>query len=357
MKHISILAMSVILMAPVAANAASVSPLHASGIITNNIVSMQHSIILNAFDKFGSETNMGTYSEYKTPKDTHEKCPPVYGQMLTYGEYGDDGTVFASGHSGGELAESNYNWFDWQHAWGTAKFKDFDKIDSRYDLISMGFSNEPVRIDNGFSQFGGFGGLIISKESSDAVSTSEAGGFLGLYKGYNLHGFNITAAGNLGLLFSDAHATPGDYDFTNFWLGMGLNASYDIKLANSFVLQPGIYGGYTWIHSSAYQSSTGATLSIDGLNKFEASPSLRAILMFGSGWYGTLSGRYVFNFSSGGDVKSGGVTVPELELMNYAEYGLAIEKNSDRLGVGLSLNRRSGGLTGWVGGLHIKYVF
>ena len=345
MKHTSVLALSMIVAAPFgAAHAVPVSNMHASGVITNNIATMQHSIILNSFDQFGSATNMGEYSDLKheEARDVHEKCPPVYGTMRPYGEYGDDGTVFEHGRSGGELTSSNYNWFDWQHAQDKAKFKDFDKMDSRYDLISMGFSNEPKQ---------------IGSEKSDEVKTSELGGFLGLFKGYHIYGFDITAAGDFGLLFSNAKSVPGKYSFSNFWLGAGLNASYDIKLADYFILQPGVYGGYTWIYSDAYKTDTGDSISIDSLHNFEVSPALRAITRLGGGWYGTLSGRYVFNFNDGGDAKSAGVTIPELELMDYAEYGLGIEKNTNRFGIGVSINRRDGGRTGWIGELNIKYIF
>ena len=357
MKHISVFALSAIMMAQFGAHAAPVTNLNSAGVITNNIATMQHSIMLNTMNNFGSATNMGAYSDYKTPRDPHEKCPPIYGKMRPYGEYGDDGTVFESGRSGGEIGPSNYNWFDWQHAQDNVEFKDFDKIKSRYDIISMGFANEPERINGGYKQFGGFGGLIIASEKNDVVKTSEMGGFLGLQQAYHLYGFNITAAGDFGALFSDAKSAPGKYSFSNFWLGAGLNASYDIKLAESFILQPGVYGGYTWIYSKGYQTETGDSISIDSLNNLEVSPSLRAITRFGEGWYATLSGRYVFNFESGGDAKIAGATIPELELMDYAEYGVGIEKNTDRFGIGVSLNRRDGGRTGWIGELNIKYIF
>ena len=358
MKHISVLALFAAVAMPFGAvQAAPVSNLHTSGVITKNIATMQHSILLNSIDKFGAATNLDAYSDYTTSHVSHEKCPVVYGKMKPYGEYGDDGTVFKSGRSGGEIGASNYNWFDWQHAQDKAEFKDFDKIDSRYDIISMGFSNEPQHINGGYSQFGGFGGLIIASEKNDDFKTSELGGFIGLFKGYHWNGFNLVAAGDLGALFSDAKSAPGKFSFTNFWLGAGLDASYDIKLAEYFTLQPGVYGGYTWIYSTGYQTETGADISIDSLHNFEVSPALRAITRLGNGWYGTLSGRYVLNFDAGGDAEIAGAKIPELELKDYAEYGLGIEKNMERFGIGVSVGRRDGGRTGWIGDLHIKYIF
>lgn len=368
MKHISVFALSAITAMGVipfgSAHAMHVSPLNANGMITNNIAAIQHSIIHNTFDKFGSATDMGEYAlpEEKqkiTDKAEHEKCPPVYGKMRPYGEYNDDGSA-TIGHSGGDDADitsSNYNWFNWLHAQDKVKYKDFDKADSRYDLVEMGFSNEPHMFDNGYSQFGGFGGLIIAQEKDTGFKIEENGGFIGLFQGYHIGDFNIQGAADFGALFSDTKATLGDYDYTHFWAGAGLNISYDIALKNWFTLQPGVYGGYTWIYSKGYESATGNSISIDSVHMMELAPAMRAITRFGNGWYGALSGRYVFNFNHGGDATVAGTKIPELELMNYAEYGLSIEKNADRFGIGVSLNRRDGGRTGWLGGLHVKYIF
>ena len=369
MKHTSILALSVIATfgaTSFGANAAPISNLHASGMITNNIAAMQHSIMLNTFDNFGTSTHLGNYepalaaTNAKAAVDPHEKCPPVYGKMRSYGEYNDDGSATAGRNGGDEasgLESSNYNWFNWQHAQDKAKYKDFDKVDSRYDLIELGFANEPRVFDNGYSQFGGFGGLIIAQEKDSAVKVEENGGFIGLYEGYRIGNFNIQGVADLGVLFSDAKAALGDYDYTNFWLGAGLNASYDINLTDWLTLQPGVYGGYTWIYTKGYESANGNGIKIDSAHMMEVSPALRAITDLGSGWYGTMSGRYVFNFNAGGDATIAEVKIPELELKDYVEYGIGVEKNADRFGFGVSLNRRDGGRTGWIGSLNIKYIF
>lgn len=362
MKHISVLALSAMTTIgaiPLGAYAAPISHLHASGVITNNIATMQHAIMLNTFDNFGTSINLGEYAPITTEQQNvpPEKYSPVYGEMRPYGEYNDDGKANEAGRSGGDLATSNYNWFDWKHAQDNAKYKDFDKIKSRYDLISMGFSNEPQKIRGGYSQFGAFGGLIIAQEKDEAVKISENGGFVGLFKGYHINGLNLNAAADLGALFSDAKAVLGDYDYTNLWFGIGLNASYDIVISDTLTLQPGVYGGYTWIYSKGYEDLTGNNISIDNSHTMEVDPGVRAITHLGGNWYGTLAGRYVFNFANGGDTTIANVAIPELELKDYVEYGLSIERNADRFGFSVSLNRHDGGRTGWIGGLQVRYIF
>jgi len=361
MKHISLLAISAIITAaaiPFGANAAPVPLSHSAGIVTNNIATMQHTIMLNAFDNFDGSmaVTMGDYSSLEPLQSGG--CSPVYGKTYCKGDiYGDDATARSCGHSGGDVAASGYDWFDWRHAQDKAEFKDFDKIKSNYDLISLGFSSDPKKLSHGFSQYGGFGGVALGREKGDDFKLTENGGYIGLYNGYHIGGFNITGAADVGVLFSDTKSDMTDYDFTNLWVGAAINTSYNIMLGSKFTLQPGVYLGYTWIYSDGYESATGNDISIDSAHMFEVTPFLRALLSMGGDWYAAASARYVFNFNAGGDTKVAGAKIPELELKDYVEYGLSIEKGIDRFNMAISLYRHDGGLTGWAGGINLRYIF
>ena len=370
MKHISILALSAIAsigFMPSGAHAGPISRFQSNGVITNNIAAIQHSIMMNTFDNFGAALDLGEYAEYKENAMTNYNepcnCEPVYGEMLFYGEYGDDTGTMAdntnaeTGRNGGDITESNYNWFNWQHAQDNAKFSDYDKIKSNYDLISMGFANQPLNLDNGFSQFGGFGGVVLAREKADDLKLSENGGYVGLFQGYNINRLHITFAADAGLLFSDADSSLDDYDFMNFWAGAAFNTAYDIVLSKRLTLEPGVYTGYTWIYSNGYESATGHELSLTSSHMFEVDPSLRAIVNFADNWMGAMSARYVFNFPSYGTTKIGGVKIPELELDDYSEFTLSVQKNAERFGFSASVGYHNGGRTGWLGSIQLRYVF
>ena len=350
--------------APFNTHAANVSHLSANGIAVNNIAVMQHSIMHNAFDNF--DRSMANALD-RPPKEafksgTKTEPTPVkdpakdYGKMSNYGEYGDDGTVFSSGRSGGDLDTSNAIWLDWQHAQDYAKFDGFHRVDSNHDIISIGFSDVPSQWNSGASEFGGFGGVIISDEDSGTVKLSETGEYVGLYYAQHSSGFNLNSAINFGTLFSDTKSDAyGKYALTNLWAGAAVNASYNILLDETSVLQPGLYGGYTWIYSDGYQTANGHGISFNNFQAFELSPSLRAITHIGEGWVGIMSARYVFNFADGGELKKSGMS--ELDLADYCEYGLSFERSSEVLSFAISLNRRDGGRSGWSGGLHARYRF
>ena len=345
---------------PFETRAANISHMSANGIAVNNIVVMQHSIMHNAFDNFdrsmANALDRPSKEAFEDEPKTVKDYTKDYGKMPTYGEYGDDGTVFASGRSGGDFDTTNTMWADWQHAQDYAKFDDFHRVDSKHDIISLGFSDTPSEHDSGISEFGGFGGVIISDEDSGAVELSENGEYLGLYYAYHSYGFNLNSAVNFGTLFSDTKSDAfGKYDLTNIWGGAALNASYNILLDETSVLQPGLYAGYTWIYSDGYKTSSGHEISFDNFQAFELSPSLRTITHIGDGWVGIMSARYVFNFTDGGVLKHSGLS--SLDMGDYAEYGITFEKSTEILSLAISLNRHDGARTGWTGGLHARYRF
>ncbi|MBO4625841.1 MAG: hypothetical protein J5679_01000, partial [Alphaproteobacteria bacterium] len=59
----------------------------------------------------------------------------------------------------------------------------------------------------------------------------------------------------------------------------------------------------------------------------------------------------------GGDTTVAGTQLPDLELGDYTEYGISLEKNIEQFNISVSLNRRDGGRTGWTGELHMRYLF
>ena len=366
MKHISFFALGTIFALNIGnANAAPLSHPYANSVATRNIGVMQHTIMLNAFNSFDIAPTSPFEKHVVVVPDEKENVDsdmygkmPMYGEKLTYGEYGDDGTVFLSGRNGGDITSQTPVWINWQHAQDHAHFDGFNGLDSNYDLISLGFADEEYVGDDYVSKFGGFGGLAFAREKDASVmKLSETGEYVGLYYGYHKNGLNIQTAADMGALFNDVESAYGMDKFTNLWLGVAANASYNIVLDEESILQPGLYAGYTWIYSYGYDNASGNKISADNFNMFEISPSLRAITHIAGGWYGAMSARYVFNFEDGGNENINGVSLSDLDLDDYAEYGLSLERTVERLSIIANINRRDGGRTGWNGGINLKYIF
>lgn len=368
MKNISLLTIGAFAALSTSASfAKTISPLQANSITAGNIAVMQHSVMLNAFDNFGASMTRViaerpvAESNVIIPKDepiSQELPTDQYGKMLFYGEYGDDGTVFSKtrGRSGGDSSEIPALWLNWQHAQDYAKFDKFKRVDSNYDLMSLGISDDYAYADGDYSSFGGFGGLAIAHEDSQSIKLSEAGEYVGLYYAYHVNnGFVLQTAADGGALFTDAKSDYGKHDFTNLWLGVAANALYNVYLDDVSVLQPSLYIGYTWIHANGYKPQPNVTTNDFGI--FELSPAIKAITHIADGWYASMSVRYVANFTNGGETHDAGVVMPNVELMNYYEYGLSVEKSLSHFNFVASINRRDAGRTGWNGNIRMIYAF
>lgn len=371
MKSASLFAITAFIIT--AADAFAAAPhMYANTVSVHNIGAIQHSIMLGAMQSFEGSVSaaLGSRAKIVTPALQEENADknsadlygrmPLYGTMHLYGEYGDDGSVYKKGRSGGDALQRpviNSIWINWQHFGDDLKFKHYDRLDSDYDLIMFGLAGGEAQLGNGISEWGLYGGYVGGTQENKFLNIDENGGYFGLYAGYNIKNFNLSASVNAGALYNRAENEFGTDEYANMWAGGALNATYNIALDNTFTLQPGVYAGYTWVKSANYVSHSGDNVANQNFAVFEVAPALRAIKHIGKGWFGFIGFRYTFAFANGAEAILNGVNLSELDTDNYAEYGIGIEKSIDRFNVSLNFNRRDGGRAGWNGGLNLKYIF
>ncbi|MGN0916591.1 MAG: hypothetical protein ACI4NZ_00040 [Candidatus Enterousia sp.] len=340
---------------------------YANSVTVRNIATMQHSIATNTIQTFegtmaaalGSRAHFNLSNINKTDTSHAEYgIMPQYGQMPVYGEYNDDGSATIRGRNGGDTSLPTFNslWANWQHFDDKTKFDGFKKIDTDYDVITVGLAGAHAKLGSGISQWGLYGGYAGSTQKNQFLDLDENGGYMGVYSGHSINNFNISASVNVGAMFSDADFEYESNDYSNAWLGATIHGAYNIAIDDTLTLQPGIYAGYTWVNSDDY--TIGATdIGNSNLNSFELTPEIRAIKHIGSGWFGSANIRYVAAWQNGGDTNINGTHIKDLDSDNYAEYGIGLEKSIDRFNITLHIGRRDGGQTGWNGGTSFKYIF
>ncbi len=360
MKHTNPFLLSA-LIACIATNAHA-SHTYANTITAHNIAAIQHAITHTAFNSFegAMSASLGTVHNIPAPEDPQKTYgrAPMYGRAATYGEYNDDGSA---GRSGGNNTNPdtalNSIWFSWEHVGDDVKFDEYDKIDSDINLVMMGLSGGQSKMGNGITQWGLYTGYVGGTQENKFLDIDEQGGYFGLYNGFYLGNFNLSTSVNGGVLDNSADNIYGTDDFTNFWIGAVANATYNIALDNTFTIQPGIQLGYTWIKSDDYTSASGDMLTNESFNMIEVSPTLRAIKHIGAGWYGALNLKHVMIYANGGDLSINGNSVSELDMDNFTEYSLSLEKSIANVTFTANFGRRDGSHNGWIGGTNIKFRF
>ncbi len=354
---------------------AGTSTAYANAISGHNIGNIQSSIISDAMHSFSSSKTRDLLlskpvakikkEQTKTAKTAKPKQDTFYGKMPTYGEYGDDGTIFAtSGKSSGDNTNArayiNNLWFNWNHFNHNSIFDgaETSPASTDYDLLMFGMGIDTDADSNSnFSDLGLFGGHIGGSQKTDNFKIEESGGFIGLYKGYASGNFNISSAINAGALLNTAQNLSTSDDYTNTWMGAALQASYDYSVDDTFILQPSIYVGYTWVKSANYTSQNLETYNNDNLNSIDIIPKLSAIKHIGNGWIGSLNAKYAISDISGGQLKINNAKTASIQTGNYTEIGIGLEKSIERFTMSANINHRDGSNDGWNGGMQLKYAF
>lgn len=335
------------------------SHLFANNISVNNISAIQHSIMLQAMQTFQTKNALNSNISHNSP-NLYGKMP-VYGTESLYGEYNvtDAAPNSIKGRNGGDDLYSDIVgnlWLNWNHFDEDVNINGYGRLDSDYDLLMLDLSGDEKLWGNP-AKIGFFGGYVGGDQSNNYLHISENGGFIGFYAGYNINNLNFAVAFDTGTLYNEVTALYADKDFSNTWLGASFNMTYDIPLDSTFMLQPGLYSGYTWIKSADYTYSTSEIVQNDNLSTFEFTPFIRAIKNIYNGWFGYIGVKYAFVSNYGGDININSTTTNFLDTDNYSEYGIGIEKSIDSFYISLHLNRHDGGRSGWNGGFSMKYIF
>lgn len=355
MKQTCFLISSLLILLSSNAHAAQFTSHHANSLTAHNIGIMQHSIIHTAMHMFsGTSATTTSAKEIENPSVDEYGHMPIYGTAPMYGEY--DALEF-SGRSGGDTTNSVKNtWFTWNHFSDNVKFQDFDRMDSDQDLAMIAVSGGHLQSIN-TSKWGAFAGYVGGTQETETINLDNNGGFFGGYSELGIGQFRLAASADIGITRNKIQSHDLSDKFTNVWAGGAIDLSYNIVLDNTFSLRPGLYAGYTWVQSKNYTSALGESITNNNINMFEVTPGITAVKHIDNGWLGSMFVRYVYQDTDGGKTKVNDTPISELDIDNFTEYGISLEKSIDNFSLYGNIGRRDGGHDGWFGGLSLKYIF
>jgi hypothetical protein len=322
--------------------------IYSNSISAHNIATIQHKITQTVFNTGAKEIPTNTPQEQSVdPTKTYGQAP-VYGTLSTYGEY----NVF--GRSGGEKPNPALSdlWFNWQNITDNVKFDNSTPIDTKINLVTAGLMGDTYVNNKTTNTWGLYTGYIHTTQEIPDFRIQSNGGYFGLYNGTTIGNFGVKFTLNGGLLNNSSNSPFVHENHTNFWIGGAINTSYAIRLDDSFMLRPALHIGYTWVKSDDF-----IDVANSDFNFYELTPAIDAIKHIGAGWYGSIGLKYVTIHSGGGTITFNNQDVPELDMGNFYEYGLAIYKSISSTHFSAHIGRHDGARYGWFGNINIKYLF
>lgn len=323
-----------------------------NGVSAHNIMAMQRAISNQAIV-------LPVRHNTTAPKIVQQHSgPDAYGEMLYYGEYGDDtGILPLIGRGGGDENANAHIGASWQHFDEDAKFDSWTKMDTRMDLVMIEFGNNRELFNNRPADIKFFGGYAGGHAKNDDMRIEHDGGFIGSFVNHNINGLNLGILANLGFMVNDVKTNPASDNFNNMWVGLNANITYDFEISDHIIMRPGVRGGYMWIYSPNYKLHNGDKIDNKNFNAFELTPAIDFITHLDPGWSIGANVAYVLNFVDGGEIRVNDSKISDLDIDNYFEYGLKIEKHIADFDISVNVGRHDGGRSGWNGGITFKYLF
>lgn len=191
----------------------------------------------------------------------------------------------------------------------------------------------------------GYGGYTGSRQAYDGINLSQNGGFAGimgtLYKG----DFFTALTTSAGASSISSNNSP---DFGMFNAGVASRTGYNHRMMdNKLILQPNYLMSYTFVNTQDYTNNQGVKISTDPLNAMQIAPGVRLIANLHNGWQPYLATNMVFNLLDKTNVTANNVTLPQVSVDPYVEYGAGVQKKRGKRFTGfLQSMLRSGGRNG-----------
>jgi len=324
--------------------------IYANSIAAHNIAATQHTISDRVF--FPMANNQPTKNQDIAPQ-ADSQDPERYGEMLYYGEFGDDTGVLPliSGRNGGDTND-NYFRIGWQHFSDDVKFKKYPHMKSTSDVAFIAYGNE-----FNSTRFEFFGGYSGTDSKNNMLDIDNDGGFIGASFGKRFGNLELSAMADVGFSINDIEPSIYGDDFNNFYAGVMANIAYDQSFDDIVFFRPALRGGYTWINSQDYFTASGEHISNQDIGFFELTPMMDIYSNLGDGL--VIGGHvgYIMNFTVGGRTTIDSVAVSKLGTGNYFEYGVAISQSFENFRLGINVGRHDGSRNGWNGGAEFKYAF
>lgn len=185
-----------------------------------------------------------------------------------------------------------------------------------------------IELKNGWDAvYTGYAGYNGSHQTYDGAGIYQSGATLGatgvFYKGNFFTG--LTA--NVGANAAEANTMYGKEDFTMLATGVASKTGYNLELADGkFIVQPNFLMSYSFVNTFDYTNAAGVNITSDPLNAIQIAPGIKFIGNLKNGWQPYAVAQMVWNIMDQTRFRANDVSLPELSIKPYIQYGIGLQK-------------------------------
>ena len=221
----------------------------------------------------------------------------------------------------------------------------------------FGGDSQMKELRNGWDfQYSVYVGYNGSHQNYQGNSIYQNGGNLGATGIWYKKDFFTALTANVGASVADASTMYGSEDFPMLMTGVASKTGYNWELAKGkFIIQPSWLMSYTFVNTFDYTNGAGVRIKSDPLHAINMAPGIKFIGNLKHGWQPYIGVQMVWNIMDKTDFHANSVSLPDLSVKPYVQYGVGVQKrwgerftgffqtmfrNGGRNGVALSLGFR-----------------
>ena len=227
-----------------------------------------------------------------------------------------------------EIQDTSSAWFKPYASFENVPLKNGPKVNVISYGALAGYDTDLKELKRGWARawtgFVGYNGASINYSD---VSTIQNGGILGgtltMYKG---NFFNATTL-SVGATVGDNNTRYGHETTTSLLSGLGNKTGYNFEFKDGkFIVQPNLFLGYTMVKTFNYTNAAGVRIDSNPAHTFQISPGLKFIGNLKHGWQPYIGINMVWNVLNSSHVSANSVTLPQMSVKPYIQYGLGLQK-------------------------------
>ncbi|MBR6099264.1 hypothetical protein IKP85_05910 [bacterium] len=178
--------------------------------------------------------------------------------------------------------------------------------------------------DYQYSLYGSYNG---SHQYYAGNSIYQNGGNLGAtgiwYKG----DFFTALTANVGASVADASTMYGSEDIPMLMSGVASKTGFNWELAKGkFIIQPSYMMSYSFVNTFDYHNAAGVKINADPLHAINITPGIKFIGNLKHGWQPYMGVQMVWNIMDKTDFKAQSVSLPDMSVKPYVQYGVGLQK-------------------------------
>ena len=175
-----------------------------------------------------------------------------------------------------------------------------------------------------YSAYVGYNG---SHQNYTDVGIYQNGGLLGLSGVWYKNNFFTGLTANVGATAGQEKTMYGNKDFAMLYTGIASKTGYNWELANGkFVIQPNYMMSYTLVDMFNYTNAGGVRINANPLNTIQIAPGIKFIGNLKNNWQPYIGVQMVWNVMNRTKIKANDVSLPEMSIEPYVQYGVGVQK-------------------------------